>query len=1576
MVDLKKSPRFPCPTRPATFEQIHSGNTWPAKSLKAQEIVLVKETWNKSLAWISMVQEAWVQRVVVEIGCGDSKVPFGNFFPVIGDYLIGITDIAVRALDAKTEIIARESYSALHPNPSRRYQTFQDYAMFFTGLGWTRETWETITRSFIWALQSHGPYLDVDEREDLALGDRGILGRFFRSQVVSRALSSIQLGLLSDEEAYAIDNICKPEELHTKDLGFIVTHTNNPWGSTDEQDFGVDFFRDHADQSGLTSFFSSIVIIACEMYQEFEPSIPQLQKLGEEAKHLDIPCHMEDNIVGYVASTLSRSKQFDAIEECAIFKLIWRVVLFVLEPTRAAESLTKEAHDWVKQMAFERNWVPERLVQRLREISVSVHRTGSYEHTTEEIEYGAQVAWRNSAKCVGRLVWDQLKVRDKRHVRESADIFTECVRHLNQATSKTNMEAVMTVFAPRKKSECWGTRFWNAQLVRFACYREGNGQLLGDAANEELTARIMELGWEPPTLRSAFDVLPVVLQHEGQTTPDMYELPEISQRLVDIQHPHYPELRDLGLKWCGVPTVSNFNLSLGGIDYVCCPFNGWFMESEVTRNLWERYNIKKSLCAIFGLDSTDPYSGWEERGFAELNRAVLYSFQRAKLSMVAHKQACEQFLTHIQREKALGREVPAQWSWVVPSAGGSTNSLWHREMRDFRLTPEFQYCSERYKFAKPGQKTGERQQYLREQSQETSMAKSEGHQLQESRNVLIMFGSGTGGCERYARHLGRLLKLVKPNVKSINDAVSSGALTHPQLQTCIVITSTFADGDAPANANFLKMTSLGSLDHLDFAVFAAGSRMYPTFAAFGKRLHRRLQAAGAHSMFPIVCGDEMSDQAQQFADFAAMVVQGICPDLDYKEIKTTKTAIEVRSVVNHLKDHEAPERLFQPVRAYKEIVGCPFAFQSVKPSSDGKRGRSMSENSKLQATLQFESGCPFSESVLSIKGPGGARLLPEGNEECHISTEALPEKDIELSMRVLGFTLVPVAINKNLLSAGAVSSTRLLRFDLANTGLEYNTGDHAKVWPLNSESSVDAMCRLIGEREPERRVEIVDRATGEDEDLGIPTPIRVRTLLRTYVDFAWRPVEYIGLLETMVACCTDVHIKSTLTLWLHELRLGRIEGATREESEANKACCRAREDMISANYPCITDMLTKFPSINLTLAHIIESCPRQKPRYYSISSGAKFSKGQYMELTVGVASDQTTNGKAREGLCSYFLASLVPGVDAAWVSIKHTTFKPPFNYAAPIMMIGTGTGLAPFIGFLQDKSVLQKQMNCEQITAPRATNKTAVNACPISSARTHKPLLSRRLSHLARRISNTGHHDKGNRVKLAPAMTMGNRISAYSFRKNKNSACSPKFDTRETCEASETSETLQMSLFYGCHNASDYLHRENLITYIEDEVLNRLSVAFSRPTSTGPNHETAARQFQRQDSQLVVARRRLSGDSGKQYVQETMGEDASLREALKDAQLHIYICGGTSMANDVVAQLCAIIQKSEELDNFQAVQRIVKMKAAGRLHTDCWGTSPMDNRFGSPDMVSMLDRLHERQRYSRYDPFDSTMDSK
>jgi len=222
----------------------------------------------------------------------------------------------------------------------------------------------------------------------------------------------------------------------------------------------------------------------------------------------------------------------------------------------------------------------------------------------------------------------------------------------------------MTVFRPQSSDKLWGMRFWSSQFVRYAGYKDATTDtVLGDPANAEFTAFLVDNKmWNPPTTRSAFDVLPLVLKLPNNDIPFVYELPKEVTHEVELEHPDFPTVKDLGYKWAAVPAISNFMMELGGIKYPCAPFNGWFVSTEIARNLMERYNVTEQLAKAFGMKENSKLL--HQKVSAELEIAILHSFEKNKFTMVDPMTVGKSFMTHCKRERNAGRECPAQWSWI------------------------------------------------------------------------------------------------------------------------------------------------------------------------------------------------------------------------------------------------------------------------------------------------------------------------------------------------------------------------------------------------------------------------------------------------------------------------------------------------------------------------------------------------------------------------------------------------------------------------------------------------------------------------------------------------------------------------------------------------------------------------------------------------------------------------------------------------------------------------------------------------------------------------------------------------
>ncbi|BCU75692.1 nitric oxide synthase oxygenase [Luteolibacter sp. LG18] len=299
--------------------------------------------------------------------------------------------------------------------------------------------------------------------------------------------------------------------------------------------------------------------------------------------------------------------------------------------------------------------------------------------TQEELTVMAKVAWRNNARCIGRLFWNTLEVLDAREARTADEVFEACVHHLRFSTNGGRIRSAATVFAAAEAGER-GIRIWNRQFVRYAGYESGDGSVLGDPEQAAFTRRVIELGWQPPDEPGRFDVLPLVIEMPGQA-PKWYELPPDAVMEVEISHPDLPWFADLGLCWHAVPVISDMALEGEGFRYPACPFSGYYMGTEIgSRNFGDekRYNLLPVIADRMGLDRSLRRMLWKDRALVELNTAVLHSFREAGVTIVDHHTASLQFMQHLQKESECGRKVPGDWSWLVPPMSGSACPVFHR----------------------------------------------------------------------------------------------------------------------------------------------------------------------------------------------------------------------------------------------------------------------------------------------------------------------------------------------------------------------------------------------------------------------------------------------------------------------------------------------------------------------------------------------------------------------------------------------------------------------------------------------------------------------------------------------------------------------------------------------------------------------------------------------------------------------------------------------------------------------------------------------------------------------------------
>ncbi|WP_208918448.1 nitric oxide synthase oxygenase [Paenibacillus uliginis] len=356
--------------------------------------------------------------------------------------------------------------------------------------------------------------------------------------------------------------------------------------------------------------------------------------------------------------------------------------------------LQEAAEQFIFRCYEELNRTPEEAEERIDNIRNEIERTGTYEHTLQELEHGAKMAWRNSNRCIGRLFWDKLRVIDARNCRATEDSASQLLHHINSATNGGKVIPTITVFGPSTPGQDT-IRIWNHQLIRYAGYETPEG-ITGDPASISFTQQCQQLGWSGAG--TEYDILPLVIQR-GEDTPKWYRIPEEAVLEVQLEHPDIPSFSSLGLRWYAVPIISDMSLEVGGITYPSAPFNGWYMGTEIgARNLadTDRYNKLPLLAGLMGLNVSSETTLWRDRALVELNYAVLYSYKKAGISIVDHHTAAAQFRTFEEREDRAGREVTGDWTWLIPPVSPATTHIFHKSYKDEIQSPSFQYTKTPY----------------------------------------------------------------------------------------------------------------------------------------------------------------------------------------------------------------------------------------------------------------------------------------------------------------------------------------------------------------------------------------------------------------------------------------------------------------------------------------------------------------------------------------------------------------------------------------------------------------------------------------------------------------------------------------------------------------------------------------------------------------------------------------------------------------------------------------------------------------------------------------------------------------
>jgi cytochrome P450 / NADPH-cytochrome P450 reductase len=244
-------------------------------------------------------------------------------------------------------------------------------------------------------------------------------------------------------------------------------------------------------------------------------------------------------------------------------------------------------------------------------------------------------------------------------------------------------------------------------------------------------------------------------------------------------------------------------------------------------------------------------------------------------------------------------------------------------------------------------------------------------------------------------------------------------------------------------------------------------------------------------------------------------------------------------------------------------------------------------------------------------------------------------------------------------------STRHIEVQLP-PNMSYRVGDHLSVVPRNDPAVVDSVARRFGFLPADQiRLQV---AEGRRAQLPVGDAVSVGRLLSEFVE-----LQQVATRKQIQIMCE--HTRCPMT----KPKLSALVGDDAAATE------RYRADVLSKR-KSVFDLLEEHPACELPFHAFLEMLSLLAPRYYSISSSPSGDPTR-CSITAAVVEAPASSGRGTyRGICSNYLAGRRAG-DTIHATVRKTKagFRLPDDPSAPIIMIGPGTGLAPFRGFLQER---------------------------------------------------------------------------------------------------------------------------------------------------------------------------------------------------------------------------------------------------------------------------------------------------
>ncbi|GAB5031224.1 nadph-dependent diflavin oxidoreductase 1 [Nannochloropsis oceanica] len=554
-----------------------------------------------------------------------------------------------------------------------------------------------------------------------------------------------------------------------------------------------------------------------------------------------------------------------------------------------------------------------------------------------------------------------------------------------------------------------------------------------------------------------------------------------------------------------------------------------------------------------------------------------------------------------------------------------------------------------------------------------------------AQRLVVLYGSQTGTAQDMAEELGRKGKRRGFSPVEVQAWDSYDVTRLPEETFVLAVVSTTGDGEEPDNMRkswgFLlrKALPMGSLSGLRFATFGLGDTSYPKFNAVARRLHIRLKQLGATPFVECGLGDDQSARGvlgdfDEWCQVMWPALHALCPEM----------------VIPPNVDMPASE----PVLYACRIEGTSTSNEKISTASNGCAAVDQQappwpgEAGADQEYDLLEDLPGFYQKPHGARNPSSQPFLARLMVNKRLTPDDWFQETRHLEWDLRGFTREEEGSSRSKSSSGSSSSCnghsngdRKQQQQQQQQQQAYKAGDVAHLYPQNPPEAVSAILALLSLQPTdklyiERLPEPSPPHTLPPRDL--PPTCTAFILFLRYLDITAVPKR--ALLEQLALLATNEEEREKL------FELASPDGA----DLYNDYCYREKRSLV--------EVLQDFPSARPSLPQLLTLLPRLRPRAFSIASTCHPSgpTPHQLHLCVAVVSFRTPYKRQRRGLCSSYLASLPVGRHVPlW--IKPGSFVLPASPWTPLVMVGPGTGIAPFKAMVEERAAQRKEEEEKQL---------------------------------------------------------------------------------------------------------------------------------------------------------------------------------------------------------------------------------------------------------------------------------------